>query len=421
MLGWMLLMPIVMTLTASLAALSDAAVATASGLGAGHTDIARPAARVVRVGRSASAHAPTIAGGLSLVPPGQSERWSVQVEPGTYRERVWVNASMGPVTLLGLSSNPSDTTLIFHCCPKGNGMPHCSNESVAAVCKKQHAESLGNTETLLVEAADFTAANITIANDACGYDASLAAQSQALQANGDRSSFLNVNLWGAQDTIFADGGEKNTNRQYFRDTTINGSCDAIYGTSTMVFEKCDIRMTYTYTADRGGPVGTPHGARLPAAANAAYLFVNSSLKKPLPNEFDYQKATDGKTFLGRPWGPLASVIFTNTWMDSHIAPAGWDDWGHGCSQRASPLCKQQPACECNQPIRSVACWCQNVTYAEYGSHGPGATAAKLKQRVGWSRQLQAGGGRFRHGDVAERLAAPGGALNQDKTQLPSSG
>lgn len=338
----------------------------------------RSTVRVVRVGMSASAHATTIADGVSLVPPGQSERWSVEVEPGTYRERVWINASMGPVTLLGLSPRASDTTLIFHCCPKGNGKPRCSNESVLAVCEKQHTESLGNTETLLVEAADFTAANITIANDACGYDSSLAAQSQALQANADKSTFLNVNLWGAQDTIFAYGGEGNANRQYFRNSTVNGSCDAIYGTSTMVFDQCDIRMTYTYTADRGGQVA--------ASANAAYLFVNSSLKKPLPTEFDYQKSTDGKTFLGRPWGPLASVVFKSTWMDSHIAPVGWDDWGHGCSQRASPDCKQQD-CECNQPIRSTACWCQNVTYAEYGSHGPGATAAKLKQRVGWSRQL----------------------------------
>ena len=28
-----------------------------------------------------------------------------------------------------------------------------------------------------------------------------------------------------------------------------------------------------------------------------------------------------------------------------------------------------------------------ATYAEYDSYGPGATASKLKQRVGWSRQL----------------------------------
>ena len=28
-----------------------------------------------------------------------------------------------------------------------------------------------------------------------------------------------------------------------------------------------------------------------------------------------------------------------------------------------------------------------LTYAEFSSHGPGATASRLKERVGWSRQL----------------------------------
>eukprot|EP01047_Picozoa_sp_COSAG01_P001710 COSAG01_NODE_40_length_32708_cov_25.641234_25_plen_234_part_00 len=159
-----------------------------------------PPVNVVRVGRSTAAQATTIAGGLQLVPPKQTQRWTVEIEPGIYRERVWVNSTMGPVTLLGLSPRPEDTTLVFHCCPKGNGKPRCSNESVAAVCRKQHKESLGNTETLLVECDDFTAANLTIANDACNYDSRIAAQSQALQVNGDRALFSNVNLWGAQDT-----------------------------------------------------------------------------------------------------------------------------------------------------------------------------------------------------------------------------
>ena len=103
---------------------------------------------------------------------------------------------------------------------------------------------------MLVEAADFSAINISIANDACGYDAKVAAQSQALQAHADRATFSNTRLLGAQDTIFADGGHGRGWRQYFRDSYINGSCDAIYGTSTIVFERCDIAMSFTYTAQR---------------------------------------------------------------------------------------------------------------------------------------------------------------------------
>ena len=40
----------------------------------------------------------------------------------------------------------------------------------------------------------------------------------------------------------------------------------------------------------------------------AYLFVNSTLAKPGKEEFDYSKNLDGRTSLGRPWGPLATVV-----------------------------------------------------------------------------------------------------------------
>ena len=78
---------------------------------------AAPPARTVRVGPSPSASARTIAAGVALVPLGEIERWTVAVEPGTYRERVWVNASMGPLTLTGLGP-PEDTLLVFHCAPR---------------------------------------------------------------------------------------------------------------------------------------------------------------------------------------------------------------------------------------------------------------------------------------------------------------
>ena len=83
---------------------------------------AAPPPRTVRVGPSPDASARTIASGVALVPLGQIERWTVAVEPGTYRERVWVNASMGPLTLTGLGP-PEDTLLVFHCAPR-TFLPH---------------------------------------------------------------------------------------------------------------------------------------------------------------------------------------------------------------------------------------------------------------------------------------------------------
>jgi hypothetical protein len=42
-------------------------------------------------------------------------------------------------------------------------------------------------ETLLVEAADFVLVNMSVANDACGYDSHIAGQSEAVQLLADRT------------------------------------------------------------------------------------------------------------------------------------------------------------------------------------------------------------------------------------------
>jgi hypothetical protein len=87
-----------------------------SGVQLALADLRAATARTVRVGASASAAAKTIAAGVALIPPAQLERWTLEVEPGTYRERVWINASMGPLTLTGLGP-PEETLLIYHCAP----------------------------------------------------------------------------------------------------------------------------------------------------------------------------------------------------------------------------------------------------------------------------------------------------------------
>ena len=92
-------------------------------------------------------------------------------------------------------------------------------------------------------------ANISVANDACGYDAKIAAQSETVQLLGDRTLVSNSRLLGAQDTVFAAGSGT---RQYLRNTFVNGSCDAIYGVSAMIFDNCTIAITDHVTADRGG-------------------------------------------------------------------------------------------------------------------------------------------------------------------------
>ena len=157
------------------------------------------------------------------------------------------------------------------------------------------------------------------------------------------------------------------NRQYFLHSYINGSCDSIFGSSNLVLDRCAIGVTDHITAMRGNVSRT--GSR------AIYLFFNSSLVRPLPTDSNYKY---WPTDLGRPWAhpghKLAYVVHINSWMDNHISSYGWGDWGQHCDSH--PSCHTDPTCDC-----------KNITYAEYGSHGPGATPAKLAARPRWTFQL----------------------------------
>jgi pectinesterase len=333
------------------------------------------AAEVIRVGFSRAADAPTVAAGVALVPINATVRWTIEIEPGIYRGRV-STVDKGPLSLVGLGA-AEDVVLAFGCSAnKGNGQPGCSPCPAAA--------GFAGRATLTVASADFVGVNLTFANDACGYNAALAAQSEAVSLGADRALFAHCRFLGGQDTLYTGAGPL---RSYFVDSFVNGSCDSIYGDSTSVFEQCTITIVDHVTAHGGGSRCTSkaNGGRSPGpdqmcgvdgrGHGSYYLFLNASLLKPSPHEFD--RKASASTELGRAWGTNARVIFKDSFLDSHIAPHGW-----GCMQRGGCTCSRfGPPGSC---ANSSKCYCQNTTFAEYRSRGPGANPTK---RVPWSRQL----------------------------------
>ena len=299
-----------------------------------------------------------------------------------YRERV-STANKGPLSILGLGP-AADVVLVFGCsAANGTGEPGCRP------CPA--LPGYASRATLTVGSADFVAANLTVANDACGYDAGRAAQSEAVSIGADRAAFARCRILGGQDTLYTGAGPQ---RSYFADTLINGSCDSIYGDSSSVFERCVITVVDHVTAHGGGSRCTPKADGGRAAGpdqmcgadgrghGSFYLFQNCSLLKPGPEELDRHRAAS--TELGRAWGTNSHVVYKDTFLDDHIAAHGW-----GCMARLAPgfgscaaMCSSfGPPGGC---ANSSKCWCQNTTFAEYRSTGPGANPSK---RVPWSRQL----------------------------------
>ena len=251
--------------------------------------------------------------------PNQSERPVViQLKPGTYHEKVLVPTLKTHLVLRG-TGDAAGTVITYS---DHVGMPGITTPSSYSV---------------LVQANDFTAENVTIEN-AAGYTAG---QAVALNVEGDRAIFRRCRLVGNQDVLLlATGGS----RQYYQDCYIEGTTDFIFGASTGVFDHCVIKSKKnSFVTAASTPAGQAFG----------FVFMDCQLVA--------DTALAKKVYLGRPWRPQAQVVYLRCALGGHIAPAGWDNWKNPENEKTA-------------------------YYAEYKSTGPGANPGA---RVPWSHQLTA--------------------------------
>jgi polygalacturonase len=261
---------------------------------------------------------------LYVAASGTGDYWSIQraidmapsegavisVAPGTYREVLTINKPN--ITIRSPYTDATKTVIVFN---------------------KSAGDSGGtfNSATVNVRAPNFTAENVTFANDwnATHQQVPVGSQALALSVTADRAIFRNVRLLGNQDTLYAAGG-----RQYFADCYIEGNVDFIFGDANAVFERCEIHST----PHQIGYI-TAHGKH-EASQESTYVFNHCKLTA---------EPTVSDVWLGRPWRPYASVVFLNTEMGAHIVPAGWREWHPG-----------------------ETTYMNTVWYAEFNSMGPGA-------------------------------------------------
>jgi polygalacturonase len=287
----------------------------------------------------------------------------VLVAPGIYREVLTINR---PNTTIRSANKDASKTVVVN---------------------DRNAGANGGTlrsATVNVNATadNFFAENITFENDFNRTHPQLSAGSQALAllVRGDRAIFHNVRLLGNQDTVFAGNRNCNTDgkdcilsRQYFSDCTIAGNVDFIFGDSKAVFDRCEIHST----AHAGGFI-TAQSKHYPEE-DSGYVLNRCKLVA--------DAGLTGNVFLGRPWRPLATVIYMNTEMGNHIDPAGWSEWHPG-------------------ETHSI----ETAYYAEYNSTGPGAQRDKRDPHTHFLTPEQA--------RQYEPSAFLRGNDNWDPTQIP---
>ncbi len=215
-----------------------------------------------------------------------------------------------------------------------------------------------NSYTLYVGAEDFSAKGLTVENSAG--DGRVKGQGIACYVDADRAVFSGCDIRGHQDSLFLGplpdnplpkginlihpmrfagrGSTRGPLRSLFRNCTVSGDVDFIFGSGMAVFDSCTI-----FSRDRreqiNGYIAAP--STLPGQL-AGFVFINCSLESD---------AEPGTVFLGRPWRPSAKAAFIDCEMKAHIAPQGWDTWGNP----------------------------ENATTAEFiewGNRGPGAAQGK---------------------------------------------
>ncbi|HXK02686.1 MAG TPA: pectinesterase family protein [Verrucomicrobiae bacterium] len=261
---------------------------------------------------------------LYVAASGTGDFWSIQraidmapaegavisVAPGTYHEVLTI--AKPNITIRSPYTDASRTVIVFDRSAGTSG-------------------GTFNSATVNVKAENFTAENVTFANDwnRTHEQVPVGSQALAVSVTADRAIFRNVRLLGNQDTVYVSKG-----RQYFTGCYIEGNVDFIFGDGKALFENCEIHSTphsVGYITAQG---------KSAADQDSAFVFNHCRLT-----------AAPGVTnvWLGRPWRPFASVVFLNTGMGEHINAAGWREWHPG-----------------------ETTYMNTVYYAEFHSTGPGA-------------------------------------------------
>lgn len=189
--------------------------------------------------------------------------------------------------------------------------------------------------------------HLTIENTAG--DGAKAGQALAVYADASRVCMVDVALHGNQDTLFTaplplaerepngfrgprENAPRLDTRQYYRDCTISGNIDFIFGGANAVFDHCRI-----IPRDHQSPVSYITAANTPQG-KPGYLFAHCTVSGNCP---------EGSVYLGRPWRAYARVFWLDCDLSAEIHPDGWDNW--------------------NDPANEAT-----VHFGESGSTGPGA-------------------------------------------------
>ena len=263
----------------------------------------------------------TVQSAIDAAPDNRTMPFVILIKPGIYKEHLRVPATK---TCIALRGEPGEL--------KATVITQDTNVGTLDAAGKKITTR--DSATALVQAANFSAENITFENTTTREQH---IQALAMYVDADRACFNRCRFLGWQDTLRIDNG-----RQYFENCYIEGYVDFIYASGTAVFDHCEVHCK----AD-----GYITAASTPADKKFGFVFLDCTVTAA--------PEVERGVYLARPWRTYSATAFLRTELPAKLYPQGWHNW-------------DKPELE------------KTVRYAEYKNTGPGATPEK---RVPWSRQL----------------------------------
>jgi pectinesterase len=227
----------------------------------------------------------TVQSAIDSIPKDQTRTTpiTIQVNPGTYHEKVIIAKNLPYLTIQG---GGRGNTLIVNAETKGEAGSDIADATVA------------------ISAPNFVARNITFQNSSpAPPSGAVGQQATAVYVSGDMAAFYGVGFLGAQDTLYDHSG-----RHVYSECFIEGSIDFIYGDARSYFKNTQLNVIPTATGSLTAQ------KRMSAAEDTGFSFVDCTV------------TGNGQVYLGRAWGPYSRTVFIQTWMADIIIPAGWMDW-----------------------------------------------------------------------------------------------
>ncbi|CAN8255756.1 unnamed protein product [Cochlearia groenlandica] len=242
------------------------------------------------VAQDGSGQYKTINEALENVPKKNNATFVVHIKGGVYKEFVQVNRSMTNLVFIG--DGPQKTIITGDKSFK-DGITTYRTASAAIVGDHFIAKNMGFENTAGAEKH----------------------QAVAIRVMSDESMFYNCRFDGYQDTLYA-----HSHRQFYRDCTISGTIDFLFGDGAAVLQNCTF-LVRKPLPNQACPI-TAHGRKDPREATG---FVLQGCT--IAGDTDYLPVKEtSKSYLGRPWKEYSRTIIMNTFIPDFVPPEGWQPW-----------------------------------------------------------------------------------------------